>query len=163
MEKEGTAGKATVVTGIPCRQGGLKPRTAEPAPALPRDEQWYREPRSETSLPMKAPGVTCSFTKLCQGHCRCAGSTCRCAGSPCRCAGSQPCAHLRDGRKREEEHAQDGSLLHRDKGLQNPWHAESRIYMEVSKGTVGMVTLTQLCAGAPKGRREAKGDQGAHG
>lgn len=45
MEKVETAGKATVVTGISCRQRGLKHRTAEAAPALPRDRAMVQRAR----------------------------------------------------------------------------------------------------------------------
>lgn len=77
----------------------------------------------------RACGVTCSLTKLCQGHCRCVGS--------CYLPVT---AHLWDGRKREEEHAWDWSLLYRCEELQNPWHT---ISTEVTEGDSRSVQGTQ--------------------
>lgn len=122
MEKVGTAGKATVVAGMSCRQRGLKHRTVKVAPALPRDKQWYRGPRCETFLPWS---LWCDL-QLNQAV-PVPLQMCRVLLSPSH---SPP---LR-WEEREEEHAWDWSLLYRGEELQNPWHAVSRIYMEVAEG-----------------------------
>lgn len=134
MEKAGTARKATVVTGTSHRQRGLKHRTAKAAPAPAQGwaivhgaTVW--DPWCDLQLNPAVPG-------------------------PLQMCRLPAMAHLQYGRKREEEHAWNWSMLCRDEGLQNPWHAVSRIYMEVAEGDSRHGdTNPDLCRGTQRQER----------